>query len=85
MNRQSAIATLAEAFGTCAASCERPTRIEDPRLPKLRKIARVLDRLASDGPERSTWPAHARRLYGEMNRMTTLPTRSMKSLWASTG
>lgn len=63
MSRQSSLAALANAFGQCVA-LSIPTPNEAPR-SRLRKIARLVDRLARR-PATRTWHRRVARIHREI-------------------
>lgn len=84
MSRQSTLAEMADAFGRCAALSLAPeTAAVAPRVNRLRKIARLLDRLARR-PANRLWHRRAARVHREIDLTLRQQTHRAypQSLWA---
>ncbi|HEY8900668.1 MAG TPA: hypothetical protein VIM61_09670 [Chthoniobacterales bacterium] len=84
MSRQSTLAEIADAFGRCAAaSLGGETRAIASRMNRLRKIARLLDRL-SRRPANRLWHRRAAKVHHEIDLTLRQQARrvSPTSLWA---
>lgn|GEM_PF-5364300 len=80
MRREPMLALIAESFGRCMATC--PPRAEADRVERLRRIARILDRLTR-APARRSWPARARKIYDALIANTPPSRATSVSLWAT--